>query len=124
MSDHENPVVRTARDLFAGVRVCDVGAARTWYERFLGAAPSFFPNDVEAVWALADQRWLYVLEDAGGAGHALVTVMVADLDETVSAIAARGIEPDGREAYDGARKVIYHDPDGNEIGVGQIPPES
>ena len=64
MSHDENSVARTARDLFAGVRVRDVATARAWYERLMGAAPSFFPNDIEAVWALGGHRWLYVLEDA------------------------------------------------------------
>jgi hypothetical protein len=35
----------------------------------------------------------------------------------VAAIAARGLEPDEREAYSkGVRKALYRDPDGNELG--------
>lgn len=63
-TQHEMPIARRARDLFAGVRVTDVAAARSWYERLLGSEPSFFPNESEAVWALSEQRWLYLLEDA------------------------------------------------------------
>lgn len=34
-------------------------------------------------------------------------------------IVARGIEPTKRETYDnGARKITFLDPDGNEIGFG------
>jgi hypothetical protein len=37
----------------------------------------------------------------------------------VESISARGIEPASPERYgDGARKVIYPDPDDNEIGFG------
>jgi hypothetical protein len=37
----------------------------------------------------------------------------------VAAIASRGLEPAERERYaNGVRKVIYRDPDGNEIGFG------
>jgi len=37
----------------------------------------------------------------------------------VAAIAARGIEPDERETYsNGVRKVLYCDPDANEVGLG------
>jgi hypothetical protein len=44
---------------------------------------------------------------------------VGDLDERVASIGARGIEPASRETYEnGVRKVIYRDPDGNEIGFG------
>ncbi len=112
-----------ALDLFAGVRVRDVAAARSWYERLLGDEPSFFPNDLEAVWALGEQRWLYVLEDPANAGRALVTIMVDDLDGAIADVAGRGLSPTDRETYEGgARKAIYHDPDGNEIALGQLPP--
>ena len=47
--------------------------------------------------------------------------MVADLDATAEAISGRGIEPTALEDYGEARKYVYHDPDGNEIGVGQVP---
>jgi hypothetical protein len=43
-------------DLFAGLPVHDYTAAAAWYERFLGAPPSFLPNDTEAVWELAYHR--------------------------------------------------------------------
>ena len=108
-------------DLFAGVRVRDLAAARAWYERLLGSEPAFSPNDVEAVWAVGEHRWFYLLEDPARAGSALVTVMVADLDVTVRAIGGRGIEPTELEDYGEARKYVFHDPDGNEIGIGQVP---
>lgn len=108
-------------DLFAGVRVRQIADARAWYERFLGGGPAFFPNDVEAVWTLGQHRWFYLLEDAAMAGSALVTIMVADLDATAGAIRERGIEPTELEDYGEARKYVFHDPDGNEIGIGQVP---
>lgn len=124
-TQQEGAIAPIARDLFAGVRVGDIAAARSWYERLLGSEASFFPNEIEAVWALAEQRWLYLLEDAAGAGGALVTVMVSDLDAATAAIAARGIEPTDREEYaGGARKAIYRDPDGNEIGFGEVPADA
>jgi Glyoxalase/Bleomycin resistance protein/Dioxygenase superfamily len=52
------------------------------------------------------------------------TVFVDDLDERIERISARGIEPASRETYgNGVRKVIYRDPDGNEIGFGGAPLE-
>jgi hypothetical protein len=46
------------------------------------------------------------------------TLFVDDLDARIDEIAARGIEPAARETYEnGVRKVLYRDPDGNEIGV-------
>ena len=112
-----------AVDLFAGIPVNDFAAAQSWYERLLGAPPSFFPHDSEAVWGLDDHRWLYIVRRPERAGNALVTVMVDDLDDRVAQIAGRGIEPTTEEVYEGGtRKVLYHDPDGNEIGFGGIPP--
>jgi catechol 2,3-dioxygenase-like lactoylglutathione lyase family enzyme len=107
--------------LFAGLRVRDFEAARAWYERLLGE-PSFFPHATEAVWTLADDRSVYVVEHPDGAGHSVVTIFLDDLDAQVAAIAARGLEPDARETYaNGVRKVLFRDPDGNEVGFGGAP---
>jgi catechol 2,3-dioxygenase-like lactoylglutathione lyase family enzyme len=108
--------------LFAGIRVSDYETAKSWYERLLGCEPSFSPHATEAVWELGEHRFLYILGDAEGAGGAIQTIMVDDLDARVADIASRGIEPDERETYPGkARKAIYRDPDGNEIGFGDVP---
>lgn len=113
-----------ALDLFAGIRVSDFAAAKSWYERLLGSEPSFLPHATEAVWELAEHRWLYINEDAENAGGALHTVLVEDLDGRVAAIGSRGIEPDERVTYsNGVSKVIYRDGDGNEIGFGAVPAE-
>lgn len=109
-------------DLFAGIPVSDYQHALTWYERLLGSAPTFVPNDTEAVWELAEHRYLYIEELPERAGHALQTVFVDDLDRRVAEMAARGIQPASRETYEnGVRKVIYRDPDGNEVGFGGAP---
>jgi catechol 2,3-dioxygenase-like lactoylglutathione lyase family enzyme len=110
--------------LFAGLRVRDLQAARPWYERLFGE-PSFFPNATEAVWTLADERSVYVVEHADGAGHSVVTIFVDDLDAQVDAAAARGLEPEERLTYsNGVRKAVYRDPDGNELGFGGAPLET
>lgn len=107
--------------LFAGLRVRDFQAARPWYERLLGE-PTFFPHAAEAVWTLAEDRSVYVVEHADGAGSSVVTIFLDDLDAQVAAIAARGLEPDRLETYSGGvRKVLYCDPDGNEVGFGGAP---
>ena len=110
-------------ELFAGLRVRDLAAARPWYERLLGE-PAFFPNDVEVVWTLAETRHLYVEQDPARAGNGLVTVFVGDLDARLAAIAVRGLEPAERETYaSGVRKAIFRDADGNEVGFGGGPRE-
>jgi hypothetical protein len=104
--------------LFAGLRVRDFQAARPWYEQLLGE-PTFFPHATEAVWTLDQGRSVYVVEHADGAGNCVLTVLLDDLDAHVASIAARGLEPDKCETYsNGVRKVLYLDPDGNELGFG------
>jgi catechol 2,3-dioxygenase-like lactoylglutathione lyase family enzyme len=107
--------------LFAGIRVRDLTAARPWYERLLGE-PAFFPNATEVVWTVADGRSLYIQEDPGRAGDALITVFVDDLDAVMSEIGSRGLEPAELETYsNGVRKATYRDDEGNEIGFGGGP---
>ena len=110
-------------DLFSGLSVNDYAAALAWYERLLGAPPSFFPNDTEAVWELAEHQFLYIEHRPEHAGHGMITLYVDDFDARVAQIADRGLEPATREVYEnGARKTIFRDPDGNEIGFGGAPP--
>ena len=109
-------------ELFAGIPVSDLKRALDWYGRLLGAEPSFFPNDAEAVWTLSEHRHVYVLLDAERAGGGLVTLFVEDYDGIVESIAERGVEPTKKETYsNGVRKATFHDADGNEIGFGGGP---
>jgi hypothetical protein len=108
-----------AVELFAGFRVRDYSSARPWYERLLGEEPAFSPHATEAVWKLAEHRYLYVTERPEAAGGAVATILVDDLDSTVAGIARRGIEPAEWVSYaNGMRKAVYRDADGNEIGFG------
>jgi catechol 2,3-dioxygenase-like lactoylglutathione lyase family enzyme len=109
-------------ELFAGIRVRDYGAARSWYERLLGGEPAFSPHATEAVWELAEHRYLFIVEDRERAGGATITILVDDLDAAAAEIASRGLEPDEHETYShGAQKAIYRDADGNEIAYGAVP---
>jgi hypothetical protein len=90
-----------------------------WYERLFGGPPSFLPNDIEAVWEVAEHRYIYIVQEPERAGNALVLSFVDDLDDLVGEIARRGVKPAERETYDnGVTKVIYRDPEGNEISFG------
>jgi hypothetical protein len=112
----------TKLDLFAGILVADYAAALQWYERLLGSPPAFSPNETEAVWELAEHRYVYIVQQPEHAGHARHTLFVDDLDALVAQIADRGLEPTLRETYaNGVRKITYRDPDSNEIGFGGAP---
>jgi hypothetical protein len=111
-----------ALDLFAGIPVASYATALPWYEKFFGRPPSFLPNDTEAVWEVADHGYIYIVQEPGRAGHALVLSFVDDLEARVAQLFKRGIQPASRETYDnGVTKVIYRDADGNEISFGGPP---
>jgi hypothetical protein len=112
-------------DLFAGISISDYATAEAWYSKLLGCPPSFLPNDIEAVWELAEHRYLYIEVRPGHAGHTKHTVFVDDLDTRVAAITERGLSPTNHETYsNGVRKITYVDPDGNEIGFGGAPAQT
>lgn len=112
-------------ELFAGVAVSDYPRAVTWFEALLGEPASFEAHETECVWMLAEHRAVYVVLRPEHAGHSLVTVLVDDLVEFLDGAAGRGIRPSDDEIYDnGVRKATFHDPDGNELGFGAVPPGS
>lgn len=111
-----------AVDLYAGIPVGDYEQALAWYERLLGAEPSFVASPIEAVWELAEHRSVFIEHRPEHAGHAMHTIFVDDLDALVRGIADRGIEPESWETFsNGAREATYRDPDGNEINFGGAP---
>lgn len=82
----------TKLDLFAGIPVTDYASALKWYERLLGS-PAFFPHDTEAVWELAEHRYLYIVQQPERAGYAMHTLFIEDLDTLVAQIADSGTRP-------------------------------
>jgi hypothetical protein len=109
-------------DLFAGIQVRDYATALVGYKRLLGNPPTFFPNDTEAVWELAEHRYVYIEHLPELAGHARHTIFVDDLDLRLAEISNRGLKPTKQGTYpNGVRKATYVDPDGNEIGFGGGP---
>jgi catechol 2,3-dioxygenase-like lactoylglutathione lyase family enzyme len=104
--------------LFAGIAVSNFGVALEWYQRLLGAEPTFYPNDVEAVWQLAEDRYVYIIQDANRAGGAVGMIWVDDPESEAARIAERGLKPVDIEKHDQVWKYVFHDPDGNETGIG------
>ena len=102
-----------ALDLFAGIPVTDYTAALPWYERFFGGQPSFRPNDTEAVWEVAEHRYVYIVQEPGRAGNALVLSFVDDLDDRVA-----GDRPAGHRARE-ARDVRQWRDQGDLPGPGR-----
>ena len=92
-----------------------------WYGRLLGSEPDFWPNDDEAVWKVAGNGWLYVIRDEEGRrGGALFTMLIDDLDDTLSELEGRGIEAGEINEVPGeVRSAYVVDPEGNRIQFGQ-----
>jgi catechol 2,3-dioxygenase-like lactoylglutathione lyase family enzyme len=104
--------------IFAGIPVTDYNVALDWYQRLLGSEPTFYPNDVEAVWQLADSCHVYIIKDLDRAGGGVTMIWVDDPRSAVAEIVSRGLEPVDVEKHDGVWKYVFHDADGNEIGIG------
>jgi catechol 2,3-dioxygenase-like lactoylglutathione lyase family enzyme len=104
--------------IFAGIAVSNFDVALEWYQRLLGAEPAFYPNDVEAVWRLAEDRYVYIIQDVGRAGGAVSMIWVDDPTAEVARIADQGLQPVDVEKHDQVWKYVFHDSDGNETGIG------
>jgi predicted enzyme related to lactoylglutathione lyase len=109
-------------ELFAGIAVRDYAGALAWYEKLFGTPPTYVVSDTEALWEVTEHGSVYVELRPERAGQAMHTLFVDDLDDRVTAISARGLDPADRETYaNGVRKIIYRDPEGNELGIGGAP---
>lgn len=104
--------------VFAGIPVRDYRSALEWYQRLLGAEPSFYPNDIEAVWQLVEDRYVYIIENPDRAGGAVSMIWVDDPVAEIERIAAQGLQPDDVEKHGSVWKYVFHDADANEIGIG------
>jgi hypothetical protein len=110
--------------VFAGMPVTELEPALDWYERFLGRPSDMAPREKERAWQLTDDGWLYVVEDHEHAGGGLTTLLVDDLDARIEDLNARGIETGQVERLnESTRKLELTDPDGNQIGLGEVRPE-
>jgi catechol 2,3-dioxygenase-like lactoylglutathione lyase family enzyme len=109
---------RMAVRVFAGIPVRDYDSALEWYKRLLGAEPAFYPTDIEAVWQLAEDRYVYIIQDPDRAGGAVSMIWVDDPVAEVARISGQGLEPVDVEKHDSVWKYVFHDSDGNETGIG------
>jgi hypothetical protein len=81
---------QVAIGIFAGLPVNDFQRALQWYKRLFGAEPAFFPHDTEAVWQLAEDRYVYIIQDADRAGGAVSMIWVDDPISEVARMADQG----------------------------------
>jgi predicted enzyme related to lactoylglutathione lyase len=109
------------RVLFAGVPVARFASSVAWYERLFGRPPDVVAHEREVMWRVAEGAWLYVLEDGGRAGTALVSMSVRDLERSVAELAGRGLEPVSVEDVgEAGRKACFADPEGNAVNLLEV----
>ena len=67
---------------------------------------------------MAENRYVYIIQDLDRAGGAVSMIWVDDPVAEVARISGRGLEPVDVEKHDSVWKYVFHDSDGNEIGIG------
>jgi predicted enzyme related to lactoylglutathione lyase len=105
---------------YAGLSVSDRDDVAAWYEGLFGRPPDMLPNDNEATWRVTESASLYIVANGGRAGGGVVTLMVDDLESTLSELAARGMRPEREESMEAGRKAMFVDPDGNSVALAQL----
>lgn len=107
--------------LFAALHVQDRDAARPWYQQLFGRPPDFVPNDVEAVWQVADTASVYILADGSRVGGGDVNLIVDNLSATLAGLTSRNIRTGPVVVIDGVgRKSRVFDPEGNSIWFTEL----
>ena len=72
------------------------------------------------MWQVAETGWIYVVGNTRRAGHALLTLLVDDLEDQVAELAERGLATGAIDTVPGVvRKAVIIDPEGNMITFGE-----
>jgi glyoxylase I family protein len=103
--------------VLAVVPVADFDVAHAWYERLFGRSADNVPmKGVLVEWRVTDSGWVQVTLDTDRAGSGLLNFAVADLDQHLADLTAKGLTPGAVETVNkGVQLSALHDPDGNRI---------
>lgn len=107
--------------LFAGIAVSDLAAEIDWFSRLFGRPPDVRPNADEAMWTVTGSGSVYLVRRPDRAGHAHLTLAVDDGERWMADLGGRGIAPARVETLPAGRKIVLADPEGNEVGLAEIP---
>jgi catechol 2,3-dioxygenase-like lactoylglutathione lyase family enzyme len=124
--------------LFANVPAKDYERAKRWYQEKLGLTPAVEMGPGGGVYAPGGVTFLlYETEFAGTGKHTVGTFVVADIDQAMTDLRARGVvfedyamgdkgpnTVDGidRGAGDGGGAAWFKDSEDNILAVTQLPP--
>ena len=104
--------------VLAVVAVSDVDTSERWYADLFGRPADNHPMPSLVEWQVRPGAWVQVFCDPDRAGKSQLNIAVDDLEQHLSELRDRGLEPaEVLEANKGVRLSRLTDPDGNEIGV-------
>jgi catechol 2,3-dioxygenase-like lactoylglutathione lyase family enzyme len=106
---------------FVELPVADYTSAYDWYVRLLGREADMFPHERECVWRLTPTSSIYVAQDQGRAGSALVTLALDDLDAHEKRLREAGFTFTEEAGGAAPRRLILSDIDGNRLAFFQDP---
>ena len=103
----------------AAIAVRDIAASTKWYAQLLGRDATATPMDGLQEWRFPEGGWVQLYEKADHAGHAAVTLVVADISACRDWLTAAGYA--GLRSMDSetASITIVPDPDGNQVVFAQ-----
>jgi catechol 2,3-dioxygenase-like lactoylglutathione lyase family enzyme len=114
----------TVTHIFVGLPVANYAVAYDWYVVLHGRPADMFPRDNEAVWRLAREGSIYVVQDARRAGNGLVTIAFDDLDAHEARLRAVGVAFTEQTDGSAPRCLVFKDVDGNTLKFFQDPAQS
>lgn len=101
-------------NIFAGIAVADMQAAKVWYSAFFDRQPDRIPMDTDMEWDFAGGSTVQVFEDANRAGSSSATLVPDDLNAELARLAQLGHHPNERSS--GKFEIaIFEDLDGNRL---------
>lgn len=106
-------------NVLATMPVADHDAAVTWYRRFFDRPADDAPMAGLAEWFFPNAGGVQVFADTDHAGAATLTLSVADIDQAVATLAARGIQAGEINTGVKSRFTNLTDPAGNTIVLAQ-----
>lgn len=103
----------------AALAVRDLAVSSSWYTRLLGRDATAQPMAGLQEWQFPDGGWIQLYEKAEHAGHAAVTLVVADIKACRDWLAEAGYGDITSMDSDTASIAILLDPDGNQVVFAQ-----
>lgn len=79
------------RGVYATIAVSDLGMAKAWYIRLLGAPAEPPHSPITAEWSVAGDSWIQLVLDPARAGRSMVTLAVDDVEVQIALLHEHGL---------------------------------